>query len=490
MRLATAGATLSLTAALTIVGTGLTGDETEPFQELSDRPALPQGSPIPGYVGAEESAIELATEFEAVEAAPGQPCDEDDMAVSWSEPNSDYETGSHYAPVGPRPDSTQSANGFVYCRGFDFDYSGFSVDWNGDNWDVDLAPDFGGDAVHEGGAEEPGHDDEGEEPATEEPDDRLDTGPFDPQYDTAREVREILDLDASDDWSEVFEGLPIEDLATYEPQTTCSPTPKPGTVGFSELVLEGFPYTGTSGIARDCDQGNRSEHKEGRAWDWSVLVEDDRDARAAAQVIGWLLATDAEGNEYALARRTGLMYIIYNQSIWRSYAPEEGWVGYTGPNPHTDHVHFSFNRAGGMGETSFWDVAELPDVSEIGFGPYAVLPDAGGTAPSAEAVGTTVRETAPPSGGGGGAGGPGRPSNPLNPGGGGGAPAPGDSPSSPPVPPAVPPSRPQLPLPLPLPTPPLPGGGGGDGDDDGLLPTCPPGTPVVPLPTDCLLPDL
>ena len=60
----------------------------------------------------------------------------------------------------------------------------------------------------------------------------------------------------------------------------------------SELLLETFTSTGSSGISRACDQGGRSEHKEGRAFDWSALVDDEDDAQAASQVIGWLLATD------------------------------------------------------------------------------------------------------------------------------------------------------------------------------------------------------
>jgi hypothetical protein len=222
-------------------------------------------------------------------------------------------------------------------------------------------------------------------------------------------------------------------------------------------------------------------------------VTDEDDARAASQVIGWLLATDEHGEPYAMARRLGVMYIIYNQSIWRSYAPEQGWVGYTGPSPHTDHVHFSFDRAGGLGETSFWDVAELPDVSALDFGPYAMLPDAGGV---------SVDDSQPavqwggfvPGGNGGGNG----PLVPNLPGGGGGNGGGGngggpDTPEIPEVPSVPTPTLPNIPLPTlppvtlpPLPNLPLPGGGG-NGNGNGL-PTCPPGTPLLPLPLHCLLP--
>ncbi|HYF46886.1 MAG TPA: hypothetical protein VD926_11790, partial [Acidimicrobiales bacterium] len=146
MRYATAGATLGLVAALTMVGTGLSeDDDSAPVESVADRPALPLGSPTPGYGGAEDTAIELATEFEAVEQSPGQACPSDQLAVSWDDPTAEYETGSHYAPVGPRPEGNESANGIVYCQGSDYDYSGFNINWDGSRWNADLAPDFGHD---------------------------------------------------------------------------------------------------------------------------------------------------------------------------------------------------------------------------------------------------------------------------------------------------------------------------------------------------------
>ena len=356
-------------------------------------------------------------------------------------------------------------------------------------------------------------------------------GPVDliDRLDDARiEVTEITDLELTDTWHGLFDAFAIEDLAPYEPQTTCSPSPKAGTYAFAEIVTDAFASTDTSGISRACDQGGRSEHKEGRAWDWSALVSDEDDAAAASQVIGWLLATDEHGNEYAMARRLGLMYIIYNQSIWRAYAPELGWVGYTGPDPHTDHVHFSFSRAGGLGDTSFWQVADLPDVDATDFGPYALLPDAGGVSRDADQPAVRLGRltaTGGPSGGvygghqGGGNQVPAGARGWRAPGAAGG-PTAADAAADPAADPASPRGRwrrrvaaaaaaavagaaaagglPPLPTlpPIPLPTlPSLGGGGGGDGGGGGgggggLLPLCPPGTPLLPLPLDCLLPGL
>ncbi len=439
----------------------------------------------------------MATAFEAVDLSPGEPCPADRLAVAWEDPGDTFTTGSHYSPVGPAPSGVESSNGYVYCSGSDYDHAGFNIDFDAGQWRADMAPDLGTDDDHAAPTGDAAPDDAlPDPPVTTSPlaDGPLGLGPSDPALpapagpvdlvdrldDALIEVTDITDLELTDTWHGIFDEYPIEDPAGYEPQTLCSPSPKAGTVGFSELVLEAFTSTGSSGISRDCSQGDRSEHKEGRAWDWSALVTDEADAAAASQVIGWLLATDEHGNEYAMARRLGVMYIIYNQSIWRSYAPEQGWVGYSGPNPHTDHVHLSFDRAGGAGTTSFWDVADLPEVSASDFGPYALLPAAGGVAANDPDQPAVIDDLA------GGDGGGNRPGGLSLPGGNGGGGGSGGLPPAPPPPAPPPPALPPLPpVTVPdLPSLPLPGGGGGGG---GGLPLCPPGTPLIPVPLDCLL---
>ena len=70
-------------------------------------------------------------------------------------------------------------------------------------------------------------------------------------------------------------------------------------------------------------------------------------------LMNWLFATDARCNHYARARRLGVMYIIWNRRMFRMYDTDRGWAPYSGPSPHTDHVHFSLTRAGGAGRVSF-----------------------------------------------------------------------------------------------------------------------------------------
>ena len=159
-------------------------------------------------------------------------------------------------------------------------------------------------------------------------------------------------------------GPVVDPVGGYEGQTKCSPDAKPGVVAFQQMVLAEYPGTGAGGIGRDCSYGGQSEHKEGRAWDWGVSAADASHREMVADLLDWLSATDRYGNEHALARRLGIMYVIWNKRIW---FPLSGWrtycemkkgvcVGDDGGarSPHTDHVHFSFTWAGARKQTSFW----------------------------------------------------------------------------------------------------------------------------------------
>jgi len=146
----------------------------------------------------------------------------------------------------------------------------------------------------------------------------------------------------------------IEGLAGYSPQSTCSPTAKPGTVAFANLLLRTYKNSRSLGIVRACNVGGTSEHKEGRAFDWGVSAFNAQDRRSVNAVMHWLLKKDKYGNRYAMARRLGIQYMIWNHRIWGSYKASSGWRRYTGSNPHTDHVHFSLSWKGARKLTSFW----------------------------------------------------------------------------------------------------------------------------------------
>jgi hypothetical protein len=148
-------------------------------------------------------------------------------------------------------------------------------------------------------------------------------------------------------------GPKIDDIAWYQPQTTCNNTDKVGVVAYQQLILKAFPQTGDYGISTPCD-GTVSEHHEGRAWDWKVSVNNASDVQNVKTVLDWLFAKDKYGNSYAMARRLGIMYIIWNHQFWALYNARLGWQAYTGDNPHTDHVHFSFYWTGALQQTTYW----------------------------------------------------------------------------------------------------------------------------------------
>jgi hypothetical protein len=147
----------------------------------------------------------------------------------------------------------------------------------------------------------------------------------------------------------------IEDNAPYQPQQICDPHAKPGVVKFRDLILKTYPGTGDSGITRSCTDGGQSEHKEGRAWDWTVSVNNSHQVSQAGNLFDWLFATDGYGHRDAMARRLGIMYIIWNKRIW--HAGEDHWDPYSCSGTtgcHQDHVHFSFDWAGALAKTSYW----------------------------------------------------------------------------------------------------------------------------------------
>jgi hypothetical protein len=162
-------------------------------------------------------------------------------------------------------------------------------------------------------------------------------------------------------------GPRIEPLAPYDPVRSCPSTAdrysKPGVVAFRDLLNATYG-SHWSNILRSCT-GGPSEHWAGRALDWSLNAGRASDRATADDIFRWLFATDRYGNRYAMARRLGVMYIIWNGRIWGSYRAGEGWRSYGGVNPHTDHIHFSFSRAGALKQTSYWTGTVIPQVGSV-----------------------------------------------------------------------------------------------------------------------------
>ena len=152
----------------------------------------------------------------------------------------------------------------------------------------------------------------------------------------------------------VSPGYEIEAFAPFQGQTACEALARPGVTAFRDLVLATYPETRNAGIVRTCSVRGASEHKEGRAWDWKVDAAHPSDAAAVQDLLAWLMAADEHGNQAAMARRLGVMYVIWDSQIWKSYQADKGWLPYRGASPHTDHVHISFSWAGALQRTSYW----------------------------------------------------------------------------------------------------------------------------------------
>lgn len=161
--------------------------------------------------------------------------------------------------------------------------------------------------------------------------------------------------------------LPPElDVApSYEGQQQCDPSPKPGAVRLSDLIKGTYGANQTVWIPRGCDVGGQSEHKEGRALDWMVSVRKAQERADAETFLNWLLGPDQNGVAYGNAMRLGVMYIGWNDRIWRGYEIDRGWTELKGcfskPDPgadtvcHRNHIHISLTWDGATGTNSFWD---------------------------------------------------------------------------------------------------------------------------------------
>jgi hypothetical protein len=147
-------------------------------------------------------------------------------------------------------------------------------------------------------------------------------------------------------------GRAIEPYASYEGNQFCDPVNRPGALKIARLIRATYGNDESIGISRNACY-TTSEHNDGRAVDWMV-DSTTRAGRAKADAfLDWLLATDKYGHTDAMARRLGIMYIIYHRHIWRAYDGGH-WGDYTGTNPHTDHIHISLGYDGSTGRTSFW----------------------------------------------------------------------------------------------------------------------------------------
>ncbi len=168
----------------------------------------------------------------------------------------------------------------------------------------------------------------------------------------------------------------IEPQPSYQGAQLCDPVARKGPKKLQALLTATYGTT-AYGITRSCTgTKGTSEHMEGRALDWMISGKAQRkDAKA---FLAWLLAPDAQGHQQAIARRMGLMYIVWNNKMFRMYDPGRGWAEYNNCSStlsaaydttcHRNHVHFSFTWDGAAAETSFWSgkAVKAPSCPRLG----------------------------------------------------------------------------------------------------------------------------
>lgn len=177
----------------------------------------------------------------------------------------------------------------------------------------------------------------------------------------------------------------IDDYSGYEGQVACAKRVQPGTQYLADHLTSTYGGSVAS-LLRSCSDG-ASEHKDGRAVDWSANAGDPADVRRVDRLLGDLFATDSAGNEDSLARRMGIMYVIWDDQMYSGYNGFE-------PRPyvssscrdkplrqcsptlrHRDHVHISLSYAGGAAQTGFYRDNKVPSLPVFLPGTRYVDPD-------------------------------------------------------------------------------------------------------------------
>ena len=92
--------------------------------------------------------------------------------------------------------------------------------------------------------------------------------------------------------------------------------------------------------------GETSQHGTGRAIDVAIPRRDgDADNELGDPVANWLVMNSS---------RIGVQLIIWDHTIWVGRLSGTKDLPYSGPDPHTDHIHIELNRAGADLQTDFF----------------------------------------------------------------------------------------------------------------------------------------
>lgn len=152
-----------------------------------------------------------------------------------------------------------------------------------------------------------------------------------------------------------FGGDPFvyDDPGAWRGPDGCSGGYTKGAVALSRWIHRRYRNSSSIG-GYSCRQNTaapsqNSLHAEGRALDWMISAT----SATNRKIVGRFIRRVSAGN-FRLGRAMGIQELIWNRKIWTSSRHTEGWRAYTGPNPHTDHIHIGMNRAGASKRTSYW----------------------------------------------------------------------------------------------------------------------------------------
>jgi hypothetical protein len=126
----------------------------------------------------------------------------------------------------------------------------------------------------------------------------------------------------------------------------------PGTLELAQFLKRRFPQITSAGGFQCCRQNTGgtsylSVHSIGRAIDLSIpQINGDADNTKGDAVGNWLIEH---------AQEIGIQIVIWDRASWNgSRAPGSKLSAYTGPIPHTDHLHIELNLDGANRRTSFF----------------------------------------------------------------------------------------------------------------------------------------
>jgi hypothetical protein len=155
---------------------------------------------------------------------------------------------------------------------------------------------------------------------------------------------------------------PPEDYASYQPEKACRDKPRAGTKKLAAWINDSFDGGTAVASMRRCDTST-SEHQDGRAIDWTMDATKKKDRRQVNRFFQRIFAVEDGEHDHALARRMGVMYVIWDDGMYSAYRTSGadhferrayGCGCGSKTTRHRDHVHISLSLRGGRGRTSWY----------------------------------------------------------------------------------------------------------------------------------------